>query len=194
MLKKTLAEKSKSILQEQEKSAVAPVLTPVKKITLLKEVPKAPDFERHILSNTPPDEIWRYINPLMLYGRHLGIKGKWVKLLAKGEYRELRESDEGKKAIEIWEIVQQIKQDYKKKVMRPKAVYQFFKAASLDNQLMIYSSDGKTKLATFDFPRQKSGEGLCLADYVWSERHPGRARPGPRAGDPGSMITKQSSI
>ena len=166
VLKKTLAEKSKSILQEQEKSAVAPVATPVKKITLLKEIPPAPDFERHILANIPPDEIWRYINPLMLYGRHLGIKGKWVKLLAKGEYRELRESDEGKKAIEIWEIVQQIKQDYKKKVIRPKAVYQFFKAASSGNQLMIYSGDGKTKLATFDFPRQKSGEGLCLADYV----------------------------
>ena len=39
------------------------------------ELPQAPDFERHILKGISIEEPWRFINPLMLYGRHLGIPG-----------------------------------------------------------------------------------------------------------------------
>src|SRR5207244_3451661 len=43
--------------------------------------PRAPDFDLHVLRNTPLEHIWAFINPLMLYGRHLGLKGTWLRKL-----------------------------------------------------------------------------------------------------------------
>ena len=37
----------------------------------------------------PLDEVWTYINPKMLYGKHLGLKGNPTELLAQGDELEL---------------------------------------------------------------------------------------------------------
>ena len=47
-------------------------------IEILAELPTAPYYDRHVLVNTPVQEIWAYINPRMLYGKHLGLKGPTI--------------------------------------------------------------------------------------------------------------------
>lgn len=140
-------------------------------VPILSELPSPPDFSRHILRNTPLQQIWTYINPLMLYNRHLGIKGASVRLLQKAIHdpaakKEIKEKDP--KAYGIWQTVEELKNQYRESdILTPSAVYQFFHAASSGNRLQI--SSGKTPgevLCTFDFPRQKKENGLCLSDYV----------------------------
>src|SRR5208283_2141049 len=36
--------------------------------------PIPPDLKLHLLSDFAPEEIFSYINPIMLYGKHLGLK------------------------------------------------------------------------------------------------------------------------
>ena len=142
-------------------------------INLLEELPEPPDFERHLIRNTPIDQIWKFVNPLMLYGRHLGVKGGTVRLLEKsssGNTTKLRKEIEEKdpKALRIWDAVQEVKEEYRgTEILHPSAVYQFFRASSQGNTLHVFDSkDLKKAKAVFDFPRQKKPDGLCLADYT----------------------------
>ncbi len=154
-------------------------------ITQLTECPIPPDLERHVLRNTPIDQIWYFINPLMLYGRHLGIRGSTVRLLEQGAFDEVRQKDP--KAFKIWQTVQEVKDDYRNTpILQPAGIYRYFRAQSEGNLLRIYSSDpfsGESRqglsvsttsppteapLCIFDFPRQRKKDGLCLTDYVRS--------------------------
>ncbi len=140
-------------------------------ISVLGELPEPPDFKRHLLRNTPIEQIWRYVNPLMLYGRHLGVRGGTVRLLEKAASdsklkQELKEKDP--KALAIWEAVQEVKDQYKDTpYLAPSAVYRFLLARSVGNRLELFD-DGKP-LASLDFPRQRKENGLCLTDYTSPE-------------------------
>jgi len=141
------------------------------KVPLATDLPQPPDLDRHILRNTPIEQIWNYINPLMLFGRHLGVKGGTVRLLEKAVHdpvarKEVQESDA--KAYGIWQAVQEVKEEFRgTEIMKPAAVYQFFKASSQGNRLNIYAKgDLMTPAVTFEFPRQRKEDGLCLADFA----------------------------
>lgn len=170
-LKSQLAERrAKNQIAAVSAPVAAPVVSEVRssQVPLLNLLPQPPDFNRHVLRNTPIDQIWNFINPLMLYGRHLGIRGSTVRLLEKSTHdavlqRDLMEKEP--KALKIWNAVQEVKDEYRgTEIMRPTSVYQFFHAASEGNQLLIYPSTGAP--TTFEFPRQKKPDGLCLADYT----------------------------
>ena len=45
-------------------------------------IPPAPYLDRRVRDVPHLPEIWSYINPFMLYGRHLGYKGNFEKDLA----------------------------------------------------------------------------------------------------------------
>lgn len=51
-----------------------------------------PDFNRHVLKQVPIETIWQFINPLMLYTRHLGLKGGDVRKWSQKDIAELREN------------------------------------------------------------------------------------------------------
>lgn len=125
----------------------------------------APDYQTHILLDQDINEIYEYINPLMLYGRHLGIKGKIVRGLSEGQTEEVNKMQLGPKAIEIYQEVQNVKSLYAKEHLKAKGVYQFFKANSEGNTLYLYNEDEEL-LKSLTFPRQAKGQGLCLADFV----------------------------
>ncbi|MEK6706064.1 MAG: methionine synthase [Bdellovibrionota bacterium] len=140
-------------------------------VKILDDLPSPPDYERHVLSNTPIEQIWKYINPLMLYGRHLGIPGNVVRLLEKSMTKHNAIADihlTDPKAAYIWDYVQAVKAEYAHTdVMRATAVYKFFRAESVNNKLFIFNeNNSSTPAAVFDFPRQKKENGLCLSDYV----------------------------
>ncbi len=150
-------------------------------VPVLSDLPAAPDLERHVLTWTPLDELWAYVNPRMLYGKHLGMKGVGLRMLDAGERPSPRSTDEEeRRAADIVDVVEAVKADIRarrKDLMRPRAVYRFFRAASEGNRLHLYGPGGGpgrgTPLATFDFPRQQRPEGLCISDYVHPVDAPG---------------------
>jgi 5-methyltetrahydrofolate--homocysteine methyltransferase len=120
-------------------------------------VPPAPDYDRHLLRNVPLGEVFAYINPIMLYGKHLGLRGQIDKLLA--------EKDE--KAIKLHETVEALKGEIvAQKLMSAHAVWRFFPCQANGDDLIIYDpARPEVAIETLTFPRQPAGERLCLADY-----------------------------
>ena len=100
-------------------------------------------------------EIWGYVNPYMLYGRHLGFRGDFEKHLAGRD----------PKAIELFESMEEVKKEAAS-FMKIRAVWKFFEAESEGDCLHLFAPGAKEPLHTFHFPRQRQGEFLCLSDYV----------------------------
>ena len=120
-------------------------------------IPKAPHFDPHVTQNGPLSKIFSFINPAMLYGNHLGLKGNLEKLRAEGD----------KKAEKLFESVEAMKKEVlEKNSLSAQGLYRYFPCRAEGNNLMIYDPNHLEKvLETFSFPRQQSGEHLCLSDY-----------------------------
>jgi 5-methyltetrahydrofolate--homocysteine methyltransferase len=120
-------------------------------------IPEPPDLKLHLIRDYDLEEIFGYINPVMLYTRHLGFKN-FERALADGDA----------KAKELEAIIKAVEDEI---LARPeitaRAAYRFFPAHSDgDRALMVYAQDGKRVLESFTFGRQTEDPGLCLADYV----------------------------
>jgi 5-methyltetrahydrofolate--homocysteine methyltransferase len=50
-------------------------------------------------------------------------------------------------------------------ILHPQAVYGYWKAAGLGNDLIVFDTDGQTELARFTLPRQPREDGDCIADF-----------------------------
>jgi 5-methyltetrahydrofolate--homocysteine methyltransferase len=50
-------------------------------------------------------------------------------------------------------------------ILRPQAVYGYWKAAGQGNDLLVFDQDGTTELARFALPRQPREDGECIADF-----------------------------
>jgi 5-methyltetrahydrofolate--homocysteine methyltransferase len=124
--------------------------------------PAAPDLDRHVINVTDLDEVWSYINPQMLYGRHLGLRGRFTELLAAGD----------RKAVELEEKIERVKEECRRGAMHVRVLWQFFEAVGEGNRLHLYAGHNATEAAeTFIFPRQRKPDGLALSDYVLPPRH-----------------------
>ncbi|MCM2282146.1 MAG: B12-binding domain-containing protein, partial [Bdellovibrionaceae bacterium] len=147
---------------DQSRSTAVPILT---------ELPQPPDNKRHIERSTPLDLIWNFVNPLMLYTRHLGIRARIAKQFEKigkdpSAERTIREEDP--RALEIWEQVEAVKAEYRhSELLKASAVMRFFRARSEGNALLLFDGTETARpSAQFVFERQTKGERLCLSDYV----------------------------
>jgi 5-methyltetrahydrofolate--homocysteine methyltransferase len=118
-------------------------------------IPAAPYLDRRVREIPNLPEVWSYINPYMLFGRHLGFKGNFEKLLAE------RES----KALKLFHDVEQVKADAVR-YMKVKAVWQFFESERDGNAIHLFAPGGSTPIHTFQFGRQPRTDGLCLSDYI----------------------------
>ncbi len=118
-------------------------------------IPTVPSLERHVRDVPNLQELWSYMNPYMLYGRHLGFKGNFEKLL------QARDP----KALELYQDVEAVKEKAAQ-FLRPRAVWQFFEAERHGNSVQLYAPGCSNALYTFHFPRQAKSNGLCLSDYV----------------------------
>jgi 5-methyltetrahydrofolate--homocysteine methyltransferase len=117
----------------------------------------------------PPDQIWRFVNPVMLYGKHLGLKSSLVRDLDSTPESELLLSEAGRKAVELRGHVESVKSWCKERgLLRPRAVYQFFRAVPDGDAVVVQDAAGGAA-TRFDFPRQSEPDGLCLSDYVAPE-------------------------
>ena len=158
-LAERLAREGVTLKQEAEQRAAAGTVAAVAPAVVRRDhdVPTPPDLKPHTLLNYDLDAIFPYINPVMLYTRHLGFKGKFAEALAKGDARAVELRDQ----VRAVEDVMLARPD-----ITAKAVYKFFRAASEGETLHILSPDGATVLESFHFGRQTVNDGLCLADYT----------------------------
>jgi 5-methyltetrahydrofolate--homocysteine methyltransferase len=118
-------------------------------------IPAAPYLERRVREVPHLAELWSYINPYMLYGRHLGYKGNFEKALAERE----------DKALELFHNMEEVKQEAAR-FMKVKTVWQFFEAERDGNQVHLFAPGGASPIHTFAFGRQRREDGLCLSDYI----------------------------
>jgi 5-methyltetrahydrofolate--homocysteine methyltransferase len=118
-------------------------------------LPPAPYLDRRVREIPHLAEIWSYINPYMLYGRHLGYKGNFEK--------NLHERDP--KALALFHQIEEVKK-HAASFMRVRAVWQFFEAEREGNAIRLFAPGAREPLHTFRFGRQAKSGGLCLSDYI----------------------------
>ena len=122
-----------------------------------------PHLERKVRLVPDLREVWSYINPYMLYGRHLGFRGDFEKQLAARDA----------KALELFQSMEEVR-DEAAKFMKVRAVWQFFEAEAEGEKLHVFLPGENAPAHTWQFRRQAGGDRLCLADYILPSR--GRAR------------------
>jgi 5-methyltetrahydrofolate--homocysteine methyltransferase len=145
--------------EAEQRAAASASVAPVAPAVVRRDhdIPTPPDLKLHLLRDYDLDAIFPYINPVMLYNRHLGFKGKFVEALATGDPG----AREWQQRVREVEEVMLARPD-----IQAAAVYKFFRAASEGETLHILSPDGAAVLHSFHFGRQTVNEGLCLADYT----------------------------
>ncbi len=52
-----------------------------------------------------------------------------------------------------------------KKLISPKAVYGYFRCGRKNNSIFLFDEKSLNKISQFNFPRQKFGNNLCIADF-----------------------------
>lgn len=123
-------------------------------------IPSVPHLDRKVRLVPDLREIWSYINPFMLYGRHLGFRGDFEKQFAARDA----------KAVELFEGMEKVKSEAAG-FMKVRAVWQFFEAQPEGNALHLFVPGGAEPQHTFRFKRQRAGDFLCLSDYVLAPRN-----------------------
>jgi len=125
--------------------------------------PAAPYVERRVRLVPNVAEVWSYINPYMLYNRHMGFKGNFERLLAE------RDS----KALDLRHKMEEVEQEALE-FLKIKAVWQFFEAESDEESIRLFAAGEPKPLHSFRFARQNKKDGLSLADYILPPGEDGR--------------------
>lgn len=106
----------------------------------------------------PLEEVFWYLDLQAL------IVGQW-------QFRKPREQSREEYDAFLAEKVYPILTEWKAKILaenllHPTVIYGYFPCQAEDNSLLIYDPENHQKqVARFDFPRQKSGRRLCIADF-----------------------------
>jgi 5-methyltetrahydrofolate--homocysteine methyltransferase len=115
-----------------------------------------PRFDRVVWSQVEElDEIWTYINPQMLYGKHLGLRGGFARLLDEGDA----------KAEKLDAMITNLKSDVRS-WMRVGAVWRFYEAEPDGDRIALFVPGADEPAHVFEFERQQKPGGLCLSDFV----------------------------
>ncbi|MBI5084391.1 MAG: methionine synthase [Acidobacteria bacterium] len=118
-------------------------------------IPVAPYLERRVREAPHLAEIWSYINPFMLYGRHLGYQGNFEKALHERE----------EKALTLLHQMEEVKKRAAG-FMKVRAVWRYFEAERDGNDVRLFEPGAAEAAHVFHFARQAEGDCLCLSDYV----------------------------
>jgi 5-methyltetrahydrofolate--homocysteine methyltransferase len=122
--------------------------------------PAPPDLDRHVVE-LDLDQVWRYLNPQMLYGKHLGLKGA---------VRQLEQQGDAKLA-KLKGLIGELQDEARDGALAARAVWRFLPAEAAGNRVTLRDPASGEIAAEWDFPRQEREGGLCLADYVLPGDH-----------------------
>jgi len=120
------------------------------------EVPVPPFWGARIIDNVPAKALIPYLNEQMLFTFHWGFKkaGKTLE-----EYWKWVETD-------VKPILKRLLEECEREhILQPKAAYGYFKAASQNNDLVLFDESGKKETGRFSLPRQDKDGGICVADF-----------------------------
>ncbi len=153
-----------AVLDEPAPEPIAPAgeeRSPRVRIDL--QIPPVAYTERKVREVPDLHEVWSYINPFMLFGRHLGFRGNFEKALAEHDAR----------AVELQQNMEEVKRQAAE-FMKIGAVWQFFEAERRGNSIALFAPGESAPTHTFHFQRQRVGDKLCLSDYVLPPQNGGR--------------------
>ncbi len=121
--------------------------------------PMPPFWGTKLLQGTDIDlgEVLNYLDLQAL------IAGQW-------QFRKPREQSkedyEAFLAQKVYPVLEQWKQRVvEENLLQPQIIYGYFPCQSEGNSLYIYEPDKTERIASFEFPRQKSLRRLCIADF-----------------------------
>jgi 5-methyltetrahydrofolate--homocysteine methyltransferase len=123
-------------------------------------IAKASYLDRKVRLVPDLNELWSYVNPYMLFSKHLGYRGDFQK----------RFNEREPKAVELYESVEEVKREAAE-FMKVRAVWQFFEAEADGDTTYLFAPGATEPLHSFRFPRQRSGDFLCLSDYILPPRN-----------------------
>jgi 5-methyltetrahydrofolate--homocysteine methyltransferase len=146
--------------EESEHNQEATPQVVVQRSTVRRDVPlpTVPHFERLVFRNLSLEYLWPYLNPQMLYGKHMGLRGNVQKLFAQGDPKAIATKEQ------VDTLFQEVVAEH---LVQAHGVCRYFPAQADGNTLVLYDPANPTVvLERLTFPRQSHGEFLCLADYV----------------------------
>lgn len=127
---------------------------------VLTEVPAVPDSHRHVEVGIDIKEIYNYINPQMLYCKHLGLRGNFWKLQEDGD----------EKATDlIARMMELLDQCREEKLLHARALWQFFPVSVNGQEVIFHDPHTTAALESVRFPRQQQPPFHSITDLV----HPG---------------------
>ncbi|HVT58043.1 MAG TPA: methionine synthase [Thermoanaerobaculia bacterium] len=123
-------------------------------------VPAPPDLDCHT-ELFDLDRVWECLNPQMLFGKHLGLRGVVRQLAAERD----------PKLLMLEAVIDELKAASRAGAMRARGVWRFFPAAAEGNRVTLFDAATGAPAVAWDFPRQQRDGGLCLADYLLPGDH-----------------------
>ncbi|WP_137124827.1 methionine synthase [Roseomonas sp. HF4] len=119
--------------------------------------PPAPPFWGARVMEAAPKALVPFINERSLYQFQWGFRKQGRSLedflgWAKQELRPVL-----KRMLALTE---------EQKILKPQAIYGYWKCAGAGNDLVLFEEDGITEAARFTLPRQPKEDGECIADFV----------------------------
>lgn len=129
--------------------------------------PKPSELTRRIVRDVPLDEIMPYLNIDKFIGRYLGLalslpKSTDQEIKAVTQYRGTAKTNELYKRV--MEFIEQMKRE---RLITANGVYAFYPAYANGNTVTLLDPENhQSILAEFNFPRQETQDGLCLADFI----------------------------
>ncbi len=128
------------------------------------ELPRPPDLDRHVLPAIAPEEVLPFVNPQMLLGKHLGLKGSVRRLLAEGDL----------KATELAARVETLTGTaVERGWLAPAGVFRFLRAHAEGEEAVLRDATGR-ELARLAFPGRPGPSRRSAAHWI---------HPDPDAGD-----------
>ena len=115
-----------------------------------------PPFWGPRVIEAPPKAIVPFLNERSLYQFQWGFRKQGKSLddflgWAKQELRPIM-----KRMLALCEA---------ESILKPRAIYGYWKAAGQGNDLIVFEQDGTTEVARFHLPRQPREDGDCIADF-----------------------------
>jgi 5-methyltetrahydrofolate--homocysteine methyltransferase len=137
----------------------APRVSAVK--SQLAEIPVPPFWGVQTIGAVDPRELWPCFDLRSLY------RLSWGASSTKGEAFEKLLRDEFEPRLHRYQ-----EEAERGGLLFPKVVYGYFPAAGIDDDVVVYDPEERTReIARFRFARQPGGEHLCLADYLRDGRN-----------------------
>jgi 5-methyltetrahydrofolate--homocysteine methyltransferase len=115
-----------------------------------------PPFWGSRIIEAPPKAVVPFVNERSLFQFQWGFRkqGKTLEDFLGWARQELRPVM--KRMLDLCEA---------DKILKPQAIYGYWKAAGQGNDLILFEQDGVTEVARFALPRQPKEDGECIADF-----------------------------